>query len=198
MTTDPILHDMSCVIFLNSFLCNLFLHSPYICCNNCLLSDSQDMLRGRISGKFVAYDLFGRFWFLNVGNHALPGKKIKCVAVCGCTLGRGCHLWGGSGGQVHVRSQDQVLRQWAQRFVLAVACGDCDACRVVDVGFSSRSGMGRRPLSGNSWGFNQWSGTAGAFVMRRGSCSAFERNFETLDEIETASFKWRSTLHSVR
>ena len=83
-------------------------------------------------------------------------------------------------------------------FVLALACGDRDPCRAVDVGFSSASGMGRSPLGGNSGGFRRRSGTAGASVMRRGSCSAFERNFETLDEIETASFKWRSTLHSVR
>lgn len=46
------------------------------------------------------------------------------------------------------------------------------------------------PLGGNSGGFRWRSGTAGASVMRRGLCSTFERNFETLDEIETASFKW--------
>jgi len=66
-------------------------------------------------------------------------------------------------------------------FVLALACGDRDPCRAVDVGFSSGSGMGRSPLGGNSGGFRRRSGTAGASVMRRGSCSAFDKGVSHVD-----------------
>jgi hypothetical protein len=89
-------------------------------------------------------------------------------------------------------------------FMLRVTQGNIsDSCSAVKGGagveFSDGSPvMGRRPWDGNACGFNWWLGTEGAFAMRRGSCSTFERSFETLDEIETASFTWRSTLHSER
>lgn len=85
-------------------------------------------------------------------------------------------------GWVHIGSQGQAPRWWMQDL-----CQPFHVVTGILVGqwmwdFEVETAQGGVP-------WDQWSGTAGAFVMQWGSCGTFKRSFETLDEIETTSFK---------